>query len=72
MADLGEIQVRSDDPEAREHDHVLNRQRDNALHRCGKLVEVHVRSHHLDLYIDFEMSLQQRRRLPELLLLSSR
>ena len=29
-SDLGEVQVRSDDPEAREHDHVLNRQRDNA------------------------------------------
>ena len=47
MADLGEIQVRSDDPEAREHDHVLNRQRDNALHGRGELVEIHIGSHDL-------------------------
>ena len=46
-SDLGEVQVRSDDPEAREHDHVLNRQRDNALHGRGELVEIHIGSHDL-------------------------
>ena len=46
-ADLREVQVSAADAKGGEHGHVLNRQRDNALHSRGELVEIHVRSHHL-------------------------
>ena len=45
-ADLGEVQIRAADSKRSVHRHELNRQRDDALHRRGELVEIHVRPHH--------------------------